>query len=148
MHSFLLQMKLCPCTEKSMRLFCWYEPVKVSTVTPSCCPFLLDPWRHTCTIRQAFSIVWFRRCEVVNTGDWSGKNGAWCANPKHCYYNQDSCKVRQHSFANAILLMLVVSLSHPIITISKMWKGLVTLQQSNCRYSRMLLQPIRSTLSF
>ena len=40
-------------------------------------------------------IIWFQRCEVVNTGDWSGKNGAWCAKPKHCYYNQDSCKVRQ-----------------------------------------------------
>ena len=25
--------------------------LKVSTVTPSCCTFLLDPWRHTCTVR-------------------------------------------------------------------------------------------------
>ena len=27
-------------TLSSSVLFCWYEPLKVSTVTPSCCPFL------------------------------------------------------------------------------------------------------------
>jgi len=29
-----------------------FDDRKVCTVTPNCCPFLLDSWRHTCTIRQ------------------------------------------------------------------------------------------------
>ena len=29
-----------------------FELVKIFTVTPNCCPFLLGPWRDTCTTRQ------------------------------------------------------------------------------------------------
>ena len=73
------KLKLCihflsrwNCVHKN-DLFCWYEPVQVPIVTPNCCPFLLDSWRHTSTIRQENCPLLPKSLldvEDVNTGDW------------------------------------------------------------------------------
>ena len=44
-------------------------------VTPNYCPDLLDPYRHTCTIRQENDLFFLKLSfdsKDVNTGNWSG----------------------------------------------------------------------------
>ena len=139
-----------------MCLFCWCEPVKVSTATPNCCPVLLDPYKHTCTIRwdnHLFFLELSFDSEDVNTGNWIGSELCIICKARHCHYIQDGSWFAKSDKDMAFIhhyfphvSSYIRSLWQP--TICKLKTGLVTLQQSNCRCSRMLSQPIRYMLYF